>query len=254
MVYLDSLGNGGEQECSLIRYCTYILLREENIPVEDVTQYNLPQLRVRCAQQLNGVDCGVYTIAFAKKIIQKACVVQLVGDLSNQENVDKSFRVFDLEYVNSRPIRVQIRKAIDELTKEYQKSGNVDESDGSDLEVVKEYIKGKKTGEKKEKKRSERSTGEEEEKRRKSKKKKQVKTTDEENSVRDDPFTKPKEAPDLIATQIERDYQTSLDYLLNSIEMSDDSKLRPLMKETQQRKSMIITDIKRINGIDKRKL
>lgn len=223
---------------------------------------------MKCAQQKNSVDCGVYMVTFAKKFVQKSSKFSLVGPI-NQQKVDDGFSCFGLNEVDPKPIRNQISQIIDKLAK----MNNTDlfateiESDGSDVEVVRESIqkKEKLLGYKTEKKLQEKK---ECQKKEFQERKNEVGTFEVKRQLTilkakemlkkhfDKQETSPSSSPTSHTTHSSTsstDYNSSKQLMYSSTGIDKSSKLQSLLKSNQKRKSMAISDIKRVKGIDKAK-
>lgn len=197
----------------------------------------------------------------------------MIGPL-NQQKVDDCFKSFGLNEVDPKPIRKQISLIIDELTKKH----NTDlfkteiESDESDIEVVKESIqkKGKLLGSKTEKK-----TIQEKKEFQKKEYQEKKEFHDRKNEVGKDETKRQmtiRKAREMIKNHFEKhepssssptihttqssssgDYDSSKLTMYLSAGIDKNYKLQSLLKSNQKRKSMAISDIKRVNGIDRAK-
>lgn len=317
-----------------IRSLIRVLLQNEGIADIDITSYNLPQLHVLCAHQTNSVDCGIYMITFAKRFLKKLHELSLRGACNDQQKVNTSFKMFDLEKVNANHVRKQIIGSIDKLSQSFTQStmSIENESDSSDLEIIQEEEEKEKEKESKviledddmnmerkkvkkiekdkqqgrqykkwmverKKKKSEKDCQmeakrketlfkakervwlkqqekEKEEARMREEKeeKKRMRMMENKSPMKEEPEVKrkhlsiePSNHPSPIKTTSipspkkpvstqSKDYEFSMKTLFEKAGLnSNNSKLAPLVKETQKRKSMAISNIKQIKGIDTKK-
>ena len=119
-----------------IRRCLTLLLHEHDQSITTPINYcNLPCVTPATTQQMNSVDCGLYLLLFAQRLIDHYGEYNISTSLAhNQRKINGIFSFFQLPCDAVACLRSQILNVIDELCGETQ--GVSSDSDSSDIECV----------------------------------------------------------------------------------------------------------------------